>query len=98
VPLPDASVDVIISNCAIDLSGDKSSMLDLEAAGLLDIEIVGAHRVHEHAASAISRRVAERPRPHGAGGQAFTFSSHGRRQAQVSEGVTRSRVEETRRW
>jgi arsenite methyltransferase len=27
VPLPDASVDVVISNCVINLSGDKPSVL-----------------------------------------------------------------------
>ena len=105
VPLPDASVDVIISNCVINLSGDKPAVfreaarvlkpggrfavtdvvadpgmddatradmaqwtgciagaltreefvLELEAAGLLDVEIVETHRVHEHAGSAIIR-------------------------------------------
>ena len=28
VPLPDASVDVVISNCVINLSGDKAAVLD----------------------------------------------------------------------
>ena len=105
LPLPDASVDVIISNCVINLSGDKPAVfreaarvlkpggrfavtdvvadpgmddatradmaqwtgciagaltreefvLELEAAGLLDVEIVETHRVHEHAGSAIIR-------------------------------------------
>ena len=27
IPLPDASVDVIISNCVVNLSGDKQSVL-----------------------------------------------------------------------
>lgn len=34
IPLPDASVDVIISNCVINLSGDKPSVL-VEAARVL---------------------------------------------------------------
>src|SRR5207248_11451150 len=34
VPLPDASVDVVISNCVINLSGDKSKVLR-EAARVL---------------------------------------------------------------
>jgi arsenite methyltransferase len=34
VPLPDASVDVVISNCVINLSGDKQRVLD-EAARVL---------------------------------------------------------------
>jgi arsenite methyltransferase len=109
VPLPDASVDVIISNCVINLSGDKPAVFreaarllrpggrfavtdvvadpdmdeatrtdmaqwtgciagaltpdefkaELEAAGLVDVEINETHRVHEHAGSAIIR--ARRP-------------------------------------
>jgi len=105
IPLPDASVDVVISNCVINLSGDKDRVLreaarvlrpggrfavsdviadpdmdaatradmaqwtgciagaltreqferSLRAAGLVDIEVVEGHRVHEHAASAIVR-------------------------------------------
>ena len=105
IPLPDASVDVVISNCVINLSADKArvvreaarvlrpggrfavsdviadpSMDDatrsdmqqftgciagaltrvgfesaLREAGLVDVEIVETHRVHEHAASAIVR-------------------------------------------
>jgi ubiquinone/menaquinone biosynthesis C-methylase UbiE len=34
MPLPDASVDVVISNCVINLSGDKTQVLD-EAARVL---------------------------------------------------------------
>jgi arsenite methyltransferase len=34
IPLPDASVDVVISNCVINLSGDKSKVLR-EAARVL---------------------------------------------------------------
>ena len=34
IPLPDASVDVVISNCVINLSGDKQRVLD-EAARVL---------------------------------------------------------------
>jgi len=117
VPLPDASVDVVISNCVINLAVDKIVVLreaarvlrpggrfavsdviadaDLDAAtradmgrwtgcvagaltraefeqalsgaGLVDVEIVETHRVHEHAASAIvrARKPAARaaPRP-----------------------------------
>jgi SAM-dependent methyltransferase len=105
VPLPDASVDVVISNCVINLSGDKPRAIreaarvlrpggrlavtdviadpDMDAAtrsdmrqwtgciagaltrdelhaalrdaGLVDIEVIETHRVHEHAASAIVR-------------------------------------------
>ncbi len=105
LPLPDASVDVIISNCVINLSGDKPAVLreaarvlrpggrfavtdviadpsmdeqtkrdmarwtgciagaltedefrtHLAAAGFEDAEVVGTHRVHEHAGSAIIR-------------------------------------------
>jgi len=105
IPLPDQSVDVIVSNCVINLSGDKPQVLreaarvlrpggrfavsdviadedmddatrrdiqqwtgciagaltrrefeqQLEAAGLVDIEVQETHRVHEHAASAIVR-------------------------------------------
>jgi SAM-dependent methyltransferase len=105
VPLPDASVDVVISNCVINLSADKSRVIreaarvlrsggrfavsdviadpsmdaatraDMQAftgciagaltreqfesalrdAGLVDVEIVETHRVHEHAGSAIVR-------------------------------------------
>jgi SAM-dependent methyltransferase len=105
VPLPDASVDVVISNCVINLSADKPAVIReaarvlraggrfavsdviadedmdagtrsdmaqytgciagaltrrefedaLAAAGLVDVEIVETHRVHEHAGSAIVR-------------------------------------------
>jgi arsenite methyltransferase len=105
IPLPDASVDVVISNCVINLSCDKSQVLHeaarvmrpggrfavsdviadpdmdeatradvanwtgciagaltrdqfakaLAAAGLIDIEIIETHRVHERAAAAIIR-------------------------------------------
>jgi SAM-dependent methyltransferase len=105
IPLPDASVDVVISNCVINLSADKGRVLaeaarvlrpggrfavsdviadsgmdeatraDMAAwtgciagaltqddfraalydAGLVDTEIRGTHRVHEHATSAIIR-------------------------------------------
>jgi SAM-dependent methyltransferase len=105
VPLPDASVDVVISNCVINLAADKAVVLReaarvlrpggrfavsdviadadmdaatradmdqwtgcvagsltraefaqaLAAAGLVDVEIVETHRVHEHAASAVVR-------------------------------------------
>lgn len=105
IPLPDASVDVVISNCVINLSGDKARVLaeaarvlrpggrfavsdviadedmddatraDMQAwtgciagaltaaefaghlqdAGLVDVEIIPTHRVHEHAAAAIVR-------------------------------------------
>ena len=105
IPLPAASVDVVISNCVINLSTDKPAVIAetarvlrpggrfavsdvvadaaiddthraavdqwtgcvagaltqadytslLEAAGLVDIEIIEIHRVHEHAASAIIR-------------------------------------------
>ena len=105
IPLPDASVDVVISNCVINLSIDKAKVLaesarvlrpggrfavsdviadpdidqatrqdvaqwtgciagaltradfesTLRSAGLTDIEIVDAHRVHDHASSAIIR-------------------------------------------
>jgi SAM-dependent methyltransferase len=105
IPLPDASVDVVISNCVINLSADKRKVLRetarvlrpggrfavsdviadpdmdeatradmrqwtgciagaltraefehaLAEAGLVDIEIREAHRVHEHAASALVR-------------------------------------------
>jgi len=105
IPLPDASVDVVISNCVINLSADKARVLRevarvlrpggrvavsdviadedmdeatradmaawtgciagaltrtefetaLAAAGLVDVEIIETHRVHEHAASAIVR-------------------------------------------
>jgi arsenite methyltransferase len=34
LPLPDASVDVVISNCVVNLSGDKPKVL-AEAAGVL---------------------------------------------------------------
>ncbi len=107
IPLPDASVDVVISNCVINLAADKRVVLaeaarvlrpggrlaisdvladpdmdqvtrtDMQAwtgcvagaltrtemetalagAGLVDVEIVETHRVHEHAASAIIRAV-----------------------------------------
>ena len=105
IPLPDESIDVVISNCVINLSGNKAKVLEevarvlrpggrfavsdviadpemdeatrrdmrqwtgciagaltadeykryLEAAGLQQIEIESAHRVHEHASSAIIR-------------------------------------------
>jgi len=105
IPLPDSSVDVIISNCAINLSADKPAVFreaarvlrpggrfavtdvvadpdmdddtrrdmqqwtgciagaltaeefgrELTAAGLDKVEIHEAHRVHEHAGSAIIR-------------------------------------------
>ena len=110
IPLGDESVDVVISNCVINLSGDKPAVLreaarvlrpggrfavsdviadedmdeatradmqqwtgciagalterdfrvQLEGAGLVDVEIVETHRVHEHAGSAIVR--ASKPR------------------------------------
>ena len=105
IPLPDASVDVVISNCVINLSGDKAAVAretarvlraggrfavtdviadpdmddttrrdmaqwtgciagaltreqfeaTLREAGLVDVEVIETHRVHEHAASAIIR-------------------------------------------
>jgi len=105
IPLADRSVDVVISNCVINLSGDKPRVLreaarvlkpggrlavsdvvadedmddttradmaawtgciagaltraeyeeGLRAAGFVDIEIRGTHRVHEHAGSSIIR-------------------------------------------
>jgi arsenite methyltransferase len=105
LPLADRSVDVVISNCVINLSADKPAVLreaarvlraggrfavsdviadpDMDAAtradmqawtgcvagaltraeferelvnaGLVDVEIVETHRVHEHASSAIVR-------------------------------------------
>ena len=105
IPLPDAAVDVVLSNCVINLSTDKPQVLreaarvlkpggrfavtdivadpDMDAAtradlagyvgciagaltreeyerhltgaGLVDVEIVETHRVHEHAGSAIVR-------------------------------------------
>ncbi len=105
LPLPDASVDVVISNCVINLSADKPRVLRetarvlrpggrfavsdviadedmddatradmaawtgcvagaltraeyagaLSEAGLVDVEVIETHRVHEHAASAIIR-------------------------------------------
>jgi arsenite methyltransferase len=105
IPLPDASVDVVLSNCVINLSADKPQVLreaarvlrpggrfavsdviadpdmdaatrgdmqqytgcvagaltrddfarQLEAAGLVDVEIVETHRVHASAGSAIIR-------------------------------------------
>jgi SAM-dependent methyltransferase len=111
IPLPDDSVDVVISNCVINLSGDKPQVLreaarvlrpggrfavsdviadedmddatrkdmqqwtgciagaltrrefeeQLEAAGLVDVEVQETHRVHEHAVSAIVR--ARKPDP-----------------------------------
>jgi ubiquinone/menaquinone biosynthesis C-methylase UbiE len=111
VPLPDGSVDVVISNCVINLAADKAVVLReaarvlrpggrfavsdviadpdvddqtraamgqwtgcvagaltraeftraLADAGLVDVEIVETHRVHEHAASAIVR--ARKPVP-----------------------------------
>ncbi len=111
IPLPDASVDVVISNCVINLAADKPTVLReaarvlrpggrfavsdvvadpdvddgtraamgrwtgcvagamtrteftraLTGAGLVDVEIVETHRVHEHAAAAIVR--ARKPAP-----------------------------------
>jgi SAM-dependent methyltransferase len=111
IPLPDASVDVVISNCVINLAADKAVVLREAArvlrpggrfavsdviadpdvddrtraamgqwtgcvagaltradftralmdAGLVDVEIVETHRVHQHAASAIVR--ARKPTP-----------------------------------
>ena len=111
IPLPDGSVDVVISNCVINLAADKPTVLreaarvlrpggrfavadivadpdvDDEArasmgqwtscvagaltraeftaalteAGLVDVEIVETHRVHERAAAAIIR--AHKPEP-----------------------------------
>jgi SAM-dependent methyltransferase len=67
IPLPDASVDVVISNCVINLAGDKATgciagalteqefRAALSAAGLTDVEIRETHRVHDQAASAIVR-------------------------------------------
>jgi ubiquinone/menaquinone biosynthesis C-methylase UbiE len=105
VPLPAGSVDVVISNCVINLAADKTAVLReaarvlrpggrfavsdviadpdvdaatrndpdswtgcvagaltraefeqaLDAAGLVDVEIIETHRVHEHAAAAIVR-------------------------------------------
>jgi arsenite methyltransferase len=105
VPLADATVDVVISNCVINLSADKAQVIReaarvlkpggrfavsdviadesmddttradmqqftgciagaltrrafeqaLTDAGLVDVEIVETHRVHEHAGSAIVR-------------------------------------------
>jgi len=105
VPLPDSSVDVVISNCVINLAADKSAVLReaarvlrpggrfavsdviadpemddatradmqawagcvagaltrdefqqaLAAAGLVDVEITPAHRVHAQASAAIVR-------------------------------------------
>lgn len=114
VPLPDGSVDVVISNCVINLAADKTTVLReaarvlrpagrfavsdviadpdvddqtraamgrwtgcvagaltraefthaLADAGLVDVEIVETHRVHEHAAAAIvrARKPARPPR------------------------------------
>jgi arsenite methyltransferase len=111
IPLADDSVDVVLSNCVINLSADKGKVLreaarvlrpggrlavsdviaddnmdaatrsDMEQwtgcvagaltrgqfeaaladAGLVDLEIRGTHRVHEHASSAIIR--ARKPTP-----------------------------------
>ena len=105
IPLDDGEVDVVISNCVINLSGDKPAVIReaarvlkpggrfavsdviadpdmdeatradmaawtgciagaltyaefvdaLTAAGLIAVEIIETHRVHEHAASAIIR-------------------------------------------
>jgi SAM-dependent methyltransferase len=105
IPLPDETVDVVLSNCVINLSTDKPAVLReaarvlrpggvfavsdviadhdmdeatraslaeyvgciagaltreeytayLAAAGLVDVEIIETHRVHEHAGSAIVR-------------------------------------------
>ena len=105
VPLPADSVDVVISNCVVNLSPDKSAVLreaarvlspggrlaftdvvadpdmdeetrrdmkqftgciagaltrnefqaQLEAAGLVEVDVRETHRVHEHAGSAIIR-------------------------------------------
>ena len=139
IPLPDASVDVVISNCVINLSGDKDRVLreaarvlrpggrfavsdviadpDMDAAtradmaqwtgciagaltreqferslvgaGLVDVELVEGHRVHEHAASAIVR--ATKP-PARAVGLAEATSACGSDAAQASccEGETES--------
>ena len=103
IPLPDASIDVVISNCVINLSTDKRAVIAetarvlrsggrfavsdvvadtdiddaaraavdswtgcvagalteaqytqlLTGAGLVDVEVIESHRVHEHAVSAI---------------------------------------------
>ena len=105
IPLPDASVDVVISNCVINLSTDKPAVIAesarvlrpggrfavsdvvadadmsdaaraavdqwtgcvagaltaaqytelLVGAGLVDVEVIESHRVHQHAVSAIVR-------------------------------------------
>ena len=105
IPLPDASVDVVISNCVINLSTDKPAVIAetarvlrpggrfavsdvvadadiddtarravgewtgcvagalaadqytelLTGVGLVDVEIVESHRVHDHAVAAIVR-------------------------------------------
>lgn len=105
VPLPDGTVDVVLSNCVINLAADKGLVLReaarvlrpggrfavsdivadpaldeaikrdmahwagclagalteaeyrvaLAAAGLVDVEVIHTHRVHEHAGSAIVR-------------------------------------------
>ena len=105
IPLPDASVDVVISNCVINLSTDKLAVLAetarvlrpggrfavsdvvadpdiddaaraavdqwtgcvagaltaeqytqlLTGAGLVDVQIIESHRVHNHAVAAIVR-------------------------------------------
>jgi arsenite methyltransferase len=59
IPLPNASVDVVISNCIINVAADKRAERELRAAladaGLTEIEIRPTHRVHQHAGSAIIR-------------------------------------------
>lgn len=53
IPLEDASVDVVISNCVLNLSGDAGALTraEFEQAladdGLTDVEIRETHRVHE---------------------------------------------------
>jgi len=105
IPLPDATIDVVISNCVINLAGDKTKVLSeaarvlrpggrfavsdviadpgmdaatradvaqwtgciagaltrrefedaLQAAGLVDVQVLETHRVHAQAAAAIIR-------------------------------------------
>jgi arsenite methyltransferase len=54
IPLPDASVDVVISNCVINLT-EAEFRAALGATGLVDVEIQPTHRVHQCAGSAIVR-------------------------------------------